>query len=202
MNVYHGHMGERETAQVPDRVTWICSAFVLGWGVLLGSIVWFGSTGGEPQGSSRSVAFAAPFVCAALIILVGDWKRQDGLVAGAAMGLIGLSLLSFNPVAFPMLVPAALMFARSTTKTTQWTLPGVVWALVPAALLLGALAALIVHDDPARWQTPTGGLAGSSDIVTKTEVAISLGLSAAAALIAVFAPVRPHHPHSRFTIVD
>ena len=78
--------------------------------------------------------------------------------------------------------PVFFRAASSTGREKQCTeLTGHVgqpWS-VRVDLLVAAVAALLVHDDPRTYTTPTGG-GSTSDVVTITESLISLALAAAA----------------------
>ena len=86
----------------------------------------------------------------------------------------------------PLLIPAAALIVQATTKGVR-----VSSLLIPAAIavgLVGALAVIVFHQDPAEWTTPEGS-GGSSNIVTTTEAAIGIAVGVAAVVVAVWISV-------------
>ena len=69
------------------------------------------------------------------------------------------------------------------------------------ALLVAAGLALFAHEDPREWTTATGGVYGTSDVVTYGEAAVAVGLAAAAVAGGWWA-TRPGQPEGMLQITD
>ncbi len=160
----------------------IASAAVIGWAVVLGIIHRLGASLDTPHIDLSSVAFGAPFLAAGAATLVGEVRRAPWIVAAGGLALIPMSLLTFSPVALPLLIPASFLLAHGLAPTEAWPRS--------ALLAVTALAALILHDDPAEWQASDGSQRGASDIITASEAVLSLALSTSVIAVATIAPPR------------
>lgn len=184
-------MAEPPVETIGVRTTALSAAFVAAWAVLIGSVVWFGSGDGEPQRRSGAIAFAGAFLAVAVVAAIGLLRSRPWFLATSGTALMAMTVITFSPVAFPILLfPAALIVARGFSDTRGWPRAGLVGAMVSAVALFLALAALIFHDDSAEWTTPDGTHHGSSNVITPTEVLISLSLSAGAVAVAWLSPGR------------
>jgi hypothetical protein len=179
------------TAMISDRTILAAAAFVAWWAGVIGTIAWFASENGEPQRRSGAVAFACAFVAVSLVSIIGLLWQRPWLLAASGLALMGMTVITFSPVAFPILLfPAAFLAGRGFASTDAWPGMAVVSAVLAGLLLFASLGALIFHDDAAEWTAPNGTHYGSSDIITRTEVAISLSFSAAAVAVAWFSVPR------------
>lgn len=169
----------------------IGAAFVLAGAVALGALRFVGGSPVErdAQGALAAVALAAPYAAAACLALVGR-RDRPWLVAAAGTALIPLSFVSFAGVTLPLLVPAAVFLRRGVTAPGRWRPAGVVTAFAAALALVASVVLLFVHQDPATWETATGG-GSTSDIVTARESLRSLLVVASAVGLATFVPPRP-----------
>ncbi len=164
---------------VADGWLLLAIAFAASWAVALGVIHHLGSSG-PPDSGRSSVAFATAFLAPAAVALAGTVRARPWLLGMAGASLIPMAVISI--VGFPMMAPAAVFMAKGFGRASADP-RGVMVGVAAAALAVCSLAALIVHQDPASWQTATGS-AGSSNIITGTEVAVSLGLALGAMAIA------------------
>lgn len=156
-----------------------------------------GTEEGSPEGWWASFGFAVPWIAVGWVVLhtVNRWRdeqRMRGriptpppthwwLAAGAVTMLISVISIACFPLVLPggVLVVAGLRAGISPQR--------VVVPLMLGALMIGAFAYLVLHEDPAEWTTDEGS-AASSNIVTNTEATISVG---AAALFAATAWTEP-----------
>ena len=90
----------------------------------------------------------------------------------------------------PFLVPAAVFLRRGLTAPGRWRPAGEVTAFAAVLLLVASVVLLFVHQDPATWETATGG-GSTSDIVTTSESLRSLLVVTGAVGLATFVPPRP-----------
>ena len=107
--------------------------------------------------------------------------------AGAAQ--IPMLFLSFSPLFFPLLVPAAIFISQAASmargrRRSHWQL---VAAAVSALGLFAAMACLVVHQDPVTWTTATES-GSSSDVITATESVLAFAGIAVAIVAALVAP--------------
>lgn len=171
---------------VSSRVGDILSAFgIAAGGVVVAFVHYFGGSPGDPEGWFAALGFAAPFIGAGLLALVGLGREWPALVFAAGLAVMPMSVVSI--VLFPLIVPALVL---ETHAIRHWF--GGRDLVVPAMLalpLMAAFAIVVFHQDPATWSTPTGS-GGSSNIVTTTEAAIALTAAAAVVAIATQFPLR------------
>ncbi len=138
------------------------------------AVHYFGGSDGDPEGWYAAMGFAAPFVGAGGLAIIGARLERPCLCVAGGVALAVMSVVSF--VMLPLLVAAGFMFAAIRNPRAA---RGSCW--IPAALAVGLVAsfALIVfHQDPASWSTATGG-GSSSNIVTATEASIGLAVTIA-----------------------
>ena len=67
---------------------------------------YYGGLPGEPEGWSAALGFAAPFIGAGFLALVGTRLGRPALVFSAGVALIPMSALSI--VLIPLLIPAVV----------------------------------------------------------------------------------------------
>ncbi len=141
--------------------------------------------GGSPvedgfEGMLGSVALGAPVMATGVLALLALRVRAV-LLLPAALVLVPMSFLSFALVTLPLLVPAVMLFVgygrRSAVEAVSGP-RGAATLVVVVALLVAAVGALFVHQDPREYTTPTGG-GSTSDVITTVEALISLVLTAA-----------------------
>lgn len=155
--------------------------------VVIGVVRFVGGTGmGLDDDLGGAVALAGVFVAPALIASIAVDGRRVALFA-AALPLLVLSSISI--VTIPLVIVAAAFIVLALRMPQgpgggRGALNFGVGVLV-AVLEVGALIALIVHEDPRTVNRGTTTIS-SSDVVTWPEVAVSLGLAAAAVLLARF----------------
>ena len=134
--------------------------------------------GGSPaEGSLAAAGFAAPFVGAGLLGLIGAHRSRVELSLATGVALVPMSLISV--VLFPLLIPAGILIRRSHSVAARRL-------AVPALLglaLVGTLALLILHQDPASWTTPDE-FGSSSNIVTTVESTLSLVITVSVVALA------------------
>ena len=137
----------------------------------------FGGSDGDPEGWFSAIGFGAPVVGAGALALVGAYFKEPALcgAGGVALGII--SVVSI--IMIPLLVPAGFMIA--SMRTTSDRLPALAVPTILAVALIAAFGYLVFHQDPASWTTADGS-GFSSNIVTGTEAAISVIVSAAVVL--------------------
>jgi hypothetical protein len=133
---------------------------------------------------------AAPGILAVLAL----WDRP-ALLLPAATVLVPVSFLSFAGILLPLLVPAALLFIAYGRRSARWpgrrlrTAATLAWVQV---LLVAAVAALLVHQDPRSYATDLEQ-GSTSDVVTVAEAVVSLAL-VGAALAGGWALAGENHP--------
>ncbi len=175
----HGHRGAAD----PDRFLMLGGGMVVAIGGALGVVRYVGRSPAEngPEGILASVAFAAVLAAPGVLALLARADRP-GLLVPAASLLVPLSLVSMAGVTLPLLIPAVLLavaYARRAAVRPPAPVPVGVAAAVVASLVLAAVAALLVHQDPRHYATAT--MSGwTSDVVTAGESLVSLALVAAA----------------------
>lgn len=131
------------------------------------------------EGALGSLALGAPVIATGVLALLA-LKERAILMVPAAVALIPMSFLSFSGVTLPLLVPAVMLAIgyarRSRDESISWVQTvATVWIVV--MLLIAAVGALFVHQDPRQYTTPTSEW-GSSDIITALEALVSLALTA------------------------
>lgn len=176
-----------QTSGPSRRGAVVAAGFVASWSVLLIVIHLMGSSEGTPHRLYASVAFGAPSLSIGLAVLAAEVRRTPWTVAAAGVALIPMGLGIFSLVGLPLVVPGSFLTWRGFVELESWPRTAPITAVALFALALGAIGALVLHDDPATWQT-SGATHYSSDIVTATEATISLGLSALVVAVATIAP--------------
>lgn len=176
-----------------SRTTVVAAVVVVIAGIALVPIREFASEPNDAEGALSSVAFAAPFIAAGLIALLGVHRAKPIYSVAAGVALLPISLVSF--ILIPLLVPAMLLIAIGMTVATQSSNRDVGISIVVTVGLVAAFAALLVHQDPATWSTlDSSGM--SSDIVTTREATLGLSIVASVLLIAALFGRSPS-PHPR-----
>jgi hypothetical protein len=159
-------------------------AAILG-GVALVFGHYYGGSPGDPEGWFEALGFAAPFLGAGFLALVGTISGRPALVFASGAALIPMSLLSI--VLIPLLIPATLLIIHAAGD--GFDPHDLVVPSLLAFALVAVLVVLVFHQDPATWSTPYGG-GGSSNVVTPTEAASAIASAVVAGLIAVLPSVR------------
>lgn len=164
----------------PPFIRGVAALLVLA-GLGLAAIRFVGASPAEDgiEGALGSLAFGAPVMATGALALLALRDRAV-LLLPAAVVLVPMSFLSFALVTLPLLVPAVMLSVgyrrRSRVESTSGARATVtLWAVV--LLLIAAVAALLVHQDPREYSTPTSS-GGTSDIITAVEALISLALTA------------------------
>lgn len=171
-----------------DRVDIVASGAVVLGGVALTLIHNFGGSDGDPEGWFSALGFAAPFIGAGLIALVGTLRGRPNLMFVTGVALIPMSVLSV--VLLPLVVPAVLLIVHSTPKRLDPR--DLIAPSILASVLIVGLAIVVFHQDPATWSTPEGS-GSSSNIITTLEATVVVSATVAVVLIAAFAPVPQRH---------
>lgn len=123
---------------------------------------------GDPEGWFASIGFAAPFIAAGLLAVLGAVVGAPWHWWTAGCALVPCSVVSI--VLFPLLGPAMLLVALGLAHGPS----GRRWlGSVLAATLVVSFGIIVFHQDPAEWSGPTGG-GGSSNIITTTEATLSV----------------------------
>lgn len=159
----------------------------VGAGVVLMAVHYFAGAEGDPEGWYSAAGFAAPFVGAGCLALVGDRFATPLLCAAGGAALAVMCVVSI--VLVPLLVPAGFMIGA--VRNASIRADAVVVSAVVAATLVVSFAILVFHQDPVTWSTPDGG-GSSSNIVTSTEASISL-IVAIVVVLSAIAWSRPGH---------
>jgi hypothetical protein len=183
--------GGQTAGRSGSRGVAIGAGFVLVGAVALGALRFLGGSPVErdTQGALAAAALVAPYAAAAYLALVGR-RDRPWLVAAAGTVLIPLSFVSFAGVTLPFLVAAAVFLRQGLGGPRRWRPAGVVTAFVAVLALVASVVLLFVHQDPATWETATGG-GSTSDIVTTRESLRSLLVVTGAVGLATFVPPRP-----------
>jgi hypothetical protein len=139
---------------------------------------------------------AAPGVLAVLAL-----RDRPALLLPAATVLVPVSFLSFAGILLPLLVPAALLFVAYGRRSALRPGPPVRTAAALAwvqVLLVAAVAALLVHQDPRAYATELEQ-GSTSDVVTVAEALVSLALVGAALAGGWALAGRENHPDGMTT---
>ncbi len=156
-------------------------------GVAAGAVHYFAGSPGMPNGELAAMAFGAPWVMAGVLTLVGTIRGCPTVVAFAGMAAFPISLVSI--VLWPLLVPALLLVAQGVSRFNHPAPRDIGVGFLIAIGLVSAFFLLLVHQDPATWQTPEGGTHYSSDIITAVEalaslaIVVTVGVAAAATML-------------------
>lgn len=177
-----------------QRAIAVAGAAVVVLGAALGVIAEVGASPADP--SLGFIALAGLVAAPGVLALFGLHHRA-ALWLPAGLAAVPLAFLSFAGLTLPLL-PAAVVFLLAWVRHPHphggsLVHPGIVTPVV-VSLLLMAVAALFLSDDPAAWTTPTGG-GETSDIITNREALLSL-TSTGLALVVGWAFTRPktHRP--------
>jgi len=168
-----------------QRVVSLSGGLIVAAGIGFALVRFFGEV--PPAQNLETAAGAAAFgavIAAPGVLALLALRDRPALLLPAAMLLVPLSFLSFALVTLPLLIPAFLLvrgFARADLGHPGWRVAATTIGVL--ALLIAAMAALFVHDDPRHYTTDTGDYS-TSDIVTYIEATLSLALTATAIAIA------------------
>ena len=139
----------------------------------------FAGTPGDPEGWFACVGFAALFIGAGLLALLGTYRERPALLLAAGLAALLMSLVSI--VLIPLAIPALLLVTRALNEQIERR--DLAAAALLAIVLVSAFAFLVFHQDPVTWSTPEG-TGGSSNIVTSFEAALSISATAAVVVVA------------------
>ena len=159
------------------------------WGFAFALIRHFG--GVQPsylESGLGAAAFGVPYTTLGLLAILGSRSNRPALMAFSSMALLPMSMLSV--VMFPFLLPAGFLFARALIGLFDRRQQHLGWpesflSFVLPAMPVLAFGYLLFHEDPRSWETAGGGSYGTSDIVTYSEAALSLGTAAVVVAVAV-----------------
>lgn len=154
---------------VSSRAVVISGWATVGAGVVLMAVHYFAGADGDPEGWYSAAGFAAPFVGAGCLALIGDRFATPLLCVAGGVALAVMCVVSI--IVVPLIVPAGFMIASIRNASIRGD--AVIVSAVFAAGLVTAFAMLVFHQDPVTWSTPDGS-GSSSNIVTTTEASISL----------------------------
>ena len=152
----------------------VAAVVISGWatvgaGFVLMAVHYFAGADGDPEGWYSAAGFAAPFVGAGCLALVGDRFATPLLCAAGGAAWAVMCVVSIIMV--PLIVPAGFMIAAIRNASIRGE--AVIVSAVFAVGLVTAFGILVFHQDPVTWSTPDGG-GSSSNNVTSTEASISL----------------------------
>ena len=171
------------------------AAFLVLAGLGLAAIRFVGGSPAEDgfEGALGSLALGAPVMATGALALLALRERAV-LMLPAVVVLVPMSFLSFALVTLPLLVPAVMLAIGYRRRSRVESMSGpqaavTLWVVV--LFLIAAVGALLVHQDPREYTTPTSS-GGTSDIITTVEALISLALTATGLAAGWFlsAPVR------------
>lgn len=173
------------------RLTAVAGGVTVVLGLALGVVATVGRSPVDPF--LGSVALAGLVAAPGVLALLGLHGRSV-LWLPAGLAAVPLAFFSLAGITLPLL-PAGIIFLtawirhprpRTGPRVHPALLTPLIWGL-----LLGAVIALFISEDPASWTTPTGG-GSTSDVITNREALLSLA-SLALALTAgwTLAPPRP-----------
>jgi hypothetical protein len=159
-----------------------------GWAVLALAAV-IGVTrfaGGTPvergvEGALGAFALAAVLSGPGALALLAR-RDRPALLLAAGLLLVPLSMVSMAGVTLPLLIPAfvfLMAYVRVRPVAPSPRLPAEVVTAAVIGLVVIALLALLVHQDPRSYTTSIGG-GSTSDVITVAEAFASLALVAAA----------------------
>jgi hypothetical protein len=138
------------------------------------------------EGVLASAALAALLATPGVLVLLARADRPSLLVTAGTV-LVPCGMISLTGATLPLLVPAVVLLVtgarRSDARGDRPCTPVAVTTLVVLALVVAAGLALIAHDDPRTYSTPTSS-GGTSDVVTLAESLLCLGLLSLAAVAA------------------
>ena len=157
--------------------------FLILAGLGLAALRYFGASPPwrDAEGAAGSLALGGVVMATGGLALLG-LRDRPVLFWPAAVVLVPLSLLSFALVMLPLLVPAVMLVIGYGRRSRVYPLPpgrSVAVTFTVVILLVAAVAALLMHDDP-RESTYASVSYATSDIITWIEAAISMALTTAA----------------------
>ena len=171
--------------------TIVSAVLVIVAGIALIPIREIASEPSNAEGPLSSVAFAAPFIAAGVVALLGEYRAKPIYSVAAGVALLPISLVSF--ILIPLLIPAILVIGMGLSRLSAPSNLDIGVSIVLTVGLVVAFAALLVHQDPTSWSTPTAS-GSSSDIVTTTEATLSLTIVAAVLAVAALVGRHPRAP--------
>ena len=144
-----------------------------------------------------ALAVGAPYSTLGLLAILGSRSDRPALMAFSSMPLLPMSMLSV--VMFPLLLPAGFLFVRALIglfdrRQQHLGRPEPFLSFVLPAMPVLAFGYLLFHEDPRSWERAGGGSHSTSDIVTLSESALSLGTAAVVVAVAVVWILRDPSP--------
>jgi hypothetical protein len=158
---------------------WTAGVFVVAGAIGLTIIRYLGQPEGGPEGIVAALALAAPFYGAGLIGLLGVVGNRPGYCFAAALALLPISIISIATIPLQLAALALFAFAIRTEPRALRIISDVPLA----GPLVVALFLLLMHRDPAEWDTPNGS-GSASDVITTFEAVCSFALVGAAVTVA------------------
>lgn len=137
-----------------------------------------------PSRGLAGIAFAAPYLAAGSLALVGVRIGQPGLIAGGAMATFLISLVTW--VLWPLVIPAGALIVHAVFRGSKPNPLGTASTALIFFGLVGAITALVRHDDPRAGVLADGSEWSASDVITAPEAVISLGITLATVAAALF----------------
>lgn len=166
-----------------ESIAKLASISIVVGGVALIFVHYYAGSPDDPEGWLSAVGFAAPFIGAGFVALAGSIRGRAEMVLAAGIAVVPMSVLSV--VLFPLVIPASVLVVQAVKQGVRPQ--ALVLPTVLAAGLVGALAVVVFHQDPAQWSTPDGS-GSSSNIVTATESFIAISAAVSATLVAALIP--------------
>ena len=184
----------------PDRYLVVIAGLVFAIASALGVVR---QTGASPfergaEGVLASAALVALLATPGVLVLLARVDRPSLLVTAGTV-LVPCSMVSLAGATLPLLAPAVMLLVtgarRADARGDRPCAPVAVTTLVVLALVVAAGLALIAHDDPRSYSTPTSS-GSTSDVITVAESLLCLGLLGLAALAGWYlaAPVQRADP--------
>jgi hypothetical protein len=157
------------------------AAFLVLAGMGLATIRYLGGSPAEDglEGALGAFALGAPVMATGALALLA-LRGRAVLLIPAAVVLVPMSFLSFALVTLPLLVPAVMLSVGYRRRSGVESMPGARAAATLAVvvpLLIAAVGALLVHQDPREYTTSSSS-GSTSDVITSVEALISLLLTA------------------------
>jgi len=145
---------------------------------------YYGGSPGDPEGWFSAIGFGAPFMGAGGMALVGTLRRRAGLVLMAVGAVIPMAMMSI--VLIPLIIPSIVLVVQAGSAEVSRS--DLALGALLAVVLVGTMAVLVLHQDPAQWPTPDGR-GSSSNIVTTAEAGLAIAAAATVNLIAALTRV-------------
>lgn len=184
--MYHSAVATRQEIPEVGLAGWepfirALAAFLVLAGLGLAAIRFMGASPVKDgvEGALGSLALGAPVMATGVLALLALRDRAV-LLLPAAVVLVPMSFLSFALVTLPLIIPAVMLSIGYRRRSRSESMSGAraavtLWVVV--LLLIAAVGALLVHQDPREYTTRTSS-GSTSDIITTVEALVSLTLTA------------------------